>query len=140
MGLLQADVDDRVELWEKGDRVQPAEEVDTFGFTIGQNGVKPTSDFVEAVRNFPLPKDIKQTRAFFGLINQCTYAMSKDARAELAKMRDSLSLKKGWEWTQENKKIFENAKILISESIKNGIGRVEFDKTLVLRTDWSRLG
>ena len=66
--------------------------------------------------------------------------MSQEARDKLVEMRSALSTKRKWEWTEENKKLFEEAKVIIADSIKDGIGRIDLDKPLALRTDWSRLG
>ena len=44
-------------------------ELEFFGFTISKLGMQPTVSKVEAIHNFPAPKNAKEVRSFLGLIN-----------------------------------------------------------------------
>ena len=47
-----------------GDSIQFA------GFHVSAAGVEPDTAQVEAIRNFPAPRDIHEMRAFLGMCNQ----------------------------------------------------------------------
>lgn len=42
-------------------------EVHYLGHVVTQDGVKPENDKVEAVKNYPQPKNVRDIRAFLGL-------------------------------------------------------------------------
>ena len=42
------------------------EDVEFAGFIIGMDDVKPSKKITEGIRNFPIPKNISDMRAFFG--------------------------------------------------------------------------
>lgn len=44
-------------------------ELDFLGHTIKPNGFQPTNQRVEAIKNFPEPKSVKQAQRFVGMIN-----------------------------------------------------------------------
>lgn len=46
-----------------------APEVTFLGYTVSDKGVKPLSTKVEAIRNFPPPKNVRELRRFLGMIN-----------------------------------------------------------------------
>ncbi|UYV75730.1 hypothetical protein LAZ67_13001159 [Cordylochernes scorpioides] len=41
--------------------------VTNFGHVVSENGVEPATDKIEAVKEFPIPKNVKQVRSFLGL-------------------------------------------------------------------------
>ena len=45
-------------------------QVEFAGFVVSDQGVKPDPAKMEAIRNFPLPKDKGDVRSFMGLSNQ----------------------------------------------------------------------
>ena len=53
--------------------------VDYVGFTLTRDEIKPAAAMTESIRNFPAPKNITQARAFFGLVEQVSYAFSNCA-------------------------------------------------------------
>ena len=60
-----------------GDKFQFGQNtVDFAGLEITDYGVRPSKKFLEAIRNFPRPKNITEMRSFFGMINQVCYAFS----------------------------------------------------------------
>ena len=53
------------------------EEVEYVGFNITMDSVKPSDTYLQAIRDFPRPRDITGIRSWFGLINQVSYALSQ---------------------------------------------------------------
>ena len=53
--------------------------MDYVGFTLTKDEIKPAASMTESIRNFPAPKNITQARAFFGLVEQVSFAFSKCA-------------------------------------------------------------
>ena len=45
-------------------------EVDFLGFKITMDSIKPNQGYLEAILNFPGPRDITGVRSWFGLIQQ----------------------------------------------------------------------
>ena len=52
------------------------DELDFAGFTLTSTGIKPMQDMLNAILNFPTPKDITGAKSWFGLVNQVVYAFS----------------------------------------------------------------
>ena len=46
------------------------EEADYLGFVISKDGIKPDSKKVEAIRDLPEPKSVREIRGFIGM---CSY-------------------------------------------------------------------
>ena len=60
------------------DKFQFALEVVEFaGFEVTLDGYRPLKKMLEAVKNFPTPKNITDVRSWFGLINQLAYAFAQ---------------------------------------------------------------
>ena len=47
------------------------------GLKISKDAIIPVDSMTEAIRNFPQPKSITDARAFFGLVEQVSFALSK---------------------------------------------------------------
>ena len=52
------------------------EEVDFLGFKITMDSIKPNPEYLQAIQDFPRPRDITGVRSWFGLIQQVAYAFS----------------------------------------------------------------
>ena len=52
-------------------------EVDFAGFTVTDEGVKPTRKMLEAIASFPKPVSLTGARAWFGLVNQVAYSFAQ---------------------------------------------------------------
>ena len=76
--------------------------VDYVGFTITRDEIRPSEAMTESIRNFPAPKNITQARAFFGLVEQVSFAFSKCE--DMVHFRHLLSPKIQFVWTDELKK------------------------------------
>ena len=57
-------------------------EIDFLGFRVDSEGVKPSEDFLEAIKEFPAPRNITGIRSWFGLVEQSSYAFSKTSIME----------------------------------------------------------
>ena len=109
--------------------------VDYVGFTLTQDEIKPAAAMTESIRNFPAPKNITQARAFFGLVEQVSYAFSKCA--DMAHFRHLLSPKTQFVWTDELEREFGLAKAKIVRKIEEGVTMFEVDRITALVCDWS---
>ena len=112
--------------------------VEFAGLTVTPNNIKPNQTFLNAIIEFPAPKDITGARAWFGLINQGAYAfsMAKDMRP----FRDLLKTSVKFEWTDELNKVFEQSKLEIVNAMKEGVKLFEPSRPTCLSTDWSNDG
>jgi hypothetical protein len=48
----------------------------------------------DTLSNYPVPKNIKEIRGFFGIVTQCQWTVSAEARNELGKLHSKLKMKK----------------------------------------------
>ena len=113
-------------------------EVEFIGFDIDEKGVKPTSDFLSAVRDFPVPTDITGVRSWFGLVEQCSYAFSKTDCME--HFRHLLRPDMTFQWTEELQAAFERSKAEIVHGVERGIETFDRNKKTCLIPDWSKVG
>jgi hypothetical protein len=81
-------------------------------------------------------------RGFMGLINQTTFCLSGKTRSLMEKLKDTLKSTKQWEWSDDNKKTFEELKELIVSDCEKGIKRLtsHSETPLVIISDWSKKG
>ena len=113
-------------------------EVEFLGFEITSDSVRPSPTFLEAIQDFPQPRDITGIRSWFGLINQVSYAFSMTE--VMQPFRALLKPSTEFKWTDELQEAFEKSKEVITEAVKDGIMTFEMDRTTCLATDWSKTG
>ena len=75
------------------------DEVDYVGFTLTKDAIKPAESMTESIRNFSAPTNITQARAFFGLVEQVSFAFSKCA--DMIHFRHLLSPKVKFVWIDD---------------------------------------
>ena len=80
------------------------EEVEYVRFKLTKDSIVTADSMTESIRNFPAPKNITQARAFFGLVEQISFALSKCA--DMILFRHLLSPKVKFVWTDELAKEF----------------------------------
>ena len=52
------------------DKFQFAQETVSFaGLEITKNAIRPAREYLDAIRNFPVPKNIISLHSFYGMIN-----------------------------------------------------------------------
>ena len=112
--------------------------VNFAGFHLTKNSVEPLPKYLNAIRNFPAPKNITDIRSWFGLVNQLShYSQLRDM---MAPFRKFLSPKEKFTWSPELDTIFEESKSKIIDAIKEGVKIFDISRRTCLRTDWSKRG
>ena len=112
--------------------------VEFAGFLITPTSVKPCPRSLEAILNFPTPKNITDVRSWFGLVNQVSFAFASAERMQPFRMLLKPSTK--FEWTQELDDLFNEAKNIIIQDILKGVEIFDKTKLTALATDWSKTG
>ena len=111
---------------------------DFAGFRITRDTVEPLPKYLNAIRDYPTPKNITDIRSWFGLVNQVShYAKLSDI---MEPFRKFLSPKVPFEWNNELNQIFEDSKEMIIEAIKEGVRIYDPTRRTALITDWSKTG
>ena len=113
-------------------------EIDFAGFRVTETEVKPLAKYLNAIHEFPRPKNIKDIRAWFGLINQVShYGRLTEI---MAPFKPLLSPKTKFFWSDDLEQAFQSSKVELIDAIKNGVQI--FDPTLktCLTPDWSKKG
>ena len=113
-------------------------EVEFIGFEITSDSVRPSTSFLEAIQDFPQPRDITGIRSWFGLVNQVSYAFSMTE--VMRPFRAFLKPTTEFIWTDELQEAFEKSKTVIIEAVREGIMTFEMNRTTCLATDWSKTG
>ncbi|KAK7489601.1 hypothetical protein BaRGS_00019235 [Batillaria attramentaria] len=85
--------------------------VEFAGFEITPTTVRPCARYLEAIQNFPTPRNITDVRSWFGLINQVSYAFASADR--MLPFREALKPGTRFEWTDRLNHLFEESKALI---------------------------
>ena len=115
------------------------ETVDFAGFQITPDSIRPPKRIIDAIRNFPTPKNLTDIHSWFGLVNQVAYTFAQTAA--LNPFRELLSSKKKqFYWDETMTTLFESSKEEIIRLTKEGIKSFEMKRTTCLSTDWSRNG
>ena len=122
-----------------GDKFQfGLDTVDFAGLEITNNGVRPSRKFLDAIRDFPSPRNISEMRSFFGMINQVCYAFSMSKVME--QFRHFLKPGTQYLWSPELQRGFDLAKEEIVKAVENGVKHFETDRHTCLATDWCKAG
>ena len=114
------------------------DEVEFLGFVVKKDSVCPSGKFLDAIRNFPRPRDITGIRSWFGLINQVSYAFSESEI--MLPFRNLLKPSTDFIWTQELQNAFEKSKEEITKAVEKGVKTFDMSKVTCLATDWSKQG
>jgi len=92
-------------------------EVSFAGFCITTNEIKPVEKFINAIKDFPVPRNITDVRSWFGLINQVGhYNRLCDV---MAPFKPLLSPKQKFVWTEELDQAFRQSKQIIVDAIRS---------------------
>jgi len=112
--------------------------VDFAGFRVSDSSIEPLPKYLDAIRDFPIPKSITDIRSWFGLVNQLSnYAQLREM---MQPFRQFLSPKIPFAWNEELQSCFEASKVAIIDAIKHGVRIYDPKRITCLRTDWSNLG
>ena len=115
-----------------------ADTVTFAGFEITTDSVRPSPKYLDAIRNFPTPKNITDARSWFGLINQVSYAFA--SANHMSPFRTLLKSDTPFSWNSKLKELFEESKQIIVREIEEGVKIFDKNKPTCLATDWSKTG
>ena len=111
-------------------------EMEFLGHHLTKEGIKPLASKMEAITDFPTPTDIKQLRRFMGMANQMA-KFNPDLAETSAPLRELLSTKNQWLWTEEHAKAFESVKMVINSP--STLRLYDVHRPTKLRVDGSKL-
>ena len=121
------------------DKFQFAMEIIEFAsFTITLDGYKPSVKLMNAIRNFPSPKNITGIRSWFGLINQTSYAFA--TAPKMAPFRELLKRNGKFYWDDTLEVLFQESKTEIIRCLEEGVKTFKINRPTCLTTDWSKEG
>ncbi|XP_054260519.1 uncharacterized protein K02A2.6-like [Macrosteles quadrilineatus] len=108
-----------------------------LGLMIDKTGIHPTNEHLEAMKNMPSPKNVKELRLFLGSINY--YGKFVPHLQSLCVPLHGL-LKKGekWQWTDKHEKIATKLKHLLTTA--DTLAHYDESLPLILATDASEVG
>jgi hypothetical protein len=89
------------------------ENVTYCGHEISAEGLRKTPDKIQAVRETPTPKNVKEVRAFLGLVNYYHRFLPNSATV-LKPLNELLEKDRKWDWTDKCEKAFEDTKTMIT--------------------------
>ena len=113
------------------------ESIDFAGFEITKTGYKPLPKIIEAINNFPAPKNLTDMRSWFGLVNQLAYTF---AQAPVMEPFRTLLSSKSFFWDSTMDEIFTKSKSAIVQLVKDGVRTFKTNRPTCLITDWSKSG
>ena len=110
-----------------------AEKVNFLGQTLYYNFVRPQSDKIQCIVDFPLPESKKKLQSFLGLYRNYVvdYAYLSNRLYDLVKKKSPRKLT----WTKDLVNCFENLKLALSQDIK--LSHVDSSLPFFLLTDAS---
>ena len=112
-------------------------EIQFLGHIVREQKILPDDRNVEAVTNFPLPKDITGIRGFLGLVGHYRRFIPRFADKSLP-LRKLLKKGEVFKWESDQQKAFDELKDAITS--KPVLGLPDFSKPFRLSTDASNVG
>jgi hypothetical protein len=112
-------------------------EIEYLGFFITGKGVKPLKRNVEAIKNFPIPKTVKQVKGFIGLALYYKKFV-RDFAGIAHPLYGLLGKGSKWEWTEAH----QNAFVTLKEALISYpcMRHPEFSRDFIVQTDSSGYG
>ena len=80
-----------------------------MGFLVDKQGIHPTDEKIAAIRDAPRPTNVKEVKAYLGLLNYYGAFLPK-LTTVLQPLHQLLKKGENWLWTDECEKSFENSK------------------------------
>ncbi|XP_038061674.1 uncharacterized protein LOC119732286 [Patiria miniata] len=93
--------------------------VEFAGFEITPDSVRPCRKNLQAILDFPTPKDITDVRSWFGFVNQVSYAFSMAEK--MLPFRQLLKPSSSFKWDENLQNAFEESKAVIASEIEEGV-------------------
>ena len=113
-------------------------EIDFGGLHLTKSGIAPSESMLSAIENFPAPTDLKSARAWFGLVNQVSWAYSISSIMQPFRGLIKPNIKFYWDDTLD--KLFKSSKASIISKVKEGVQSFNVNKRTCLQTDWCKTG
>ena len=105
-----------------------------FGFKTPKSGIAPLIDKTKAIKDIPIPKNLKELRSLFGSTNQ--YIKFVPNLASLGSpLRPLLNKKSVFLWNEDHTKAFEKIKLEIVNLTENT--HFDFKRSTRVKTDAS---
>ena len=111
--------------------------VQYVGFMVTPDGIKPTKDFMDNIRSFPVPQNITDVRSWYGAVAQISYTFS--VAPAMAPFRHLLSSKVPFQWSPDLQAAFELSKEEILKQCMQGVKSFDPARQTALATDWSKV-
>src|SRR5881275_1828714 len=86
-----------------------ADELQFLGHVVGKEGVKPDSEKVDKIANYPVPKNIRELRGILGLFSYYRRFI-KDFSKKADSLYELLKKETAYSWTDKQQKVFEELK------------------------------
>lgn len=83
--------------------------VEYLGYVVDSDGLHPTSEKVQAVKDAPRPKNVQELRSYLGML-QYYARFLPNLSSVIHPLNELLSSKTPWKWTPECEKAFEASK------------------------------
>ena len=90
-------------------------EVTFFGYTIAENGIRPTDKTVAAIRHAPKPSNASEVRRFLGLVNYCSRFIPNFSTAA-APLRQLTHKGTPFTWTKLHQNAFESLQTTLTSN------------------------
>ena len=110
-------------------------EIEYLGFLISGKGVKPIKRNVEAIKNFPVPRTVKQVKGFIGLALYYKRFV-RDFAGMAHPLYELLKKDTKWEWEEKHQESFEVLKTALTSCMRHP----EFSRDFIVQTDSSGYG
>lgn len=114
------------------------EELEYDDLYIMKDGVRPSDDTLQAIREFPWPADLTGIRSWYGLVEQVSFAFTKAALME--PFRELMSKNSEYVWSPLLQAAFDRVKSEIVELVRKGVKSFQLGAWTCLVTDWSQKG
>ena len=108
------------------------------GLNITPTGIQPSDELLQAIKDFPPPRDITGARSWFGLVNQASWAYS--ISDIMQPFRELVKQNSKFTWDATLQKLFEDSKAKLIEVISEGIRTYDTSLPTCIQCDWSKDG
>ena len=109
-----------------------------LGHVISRDGCSPEQAKIEAIKNYPVPTNVRAVRAFLGLASYYRRFAGSNFAHVAAPLHKLTSKDSRWYWSKECQQSFENLKDLLARPPI--LAYPDFSKPFLLATDASDVG
>ncbi|KFD59941.1 hypothetical protein M514_07281 [Trichuris suis] len=106
--------------------------VNYLGHRIDANGVHPTGERIEAIKNMPVPKNTQELRSFLGVVNYYARFIPR-LQPLCAPLYELIKTGSKWSWGKQHKQLFDQLRRCLSSS--DTLVHYDENLPLVLYTD-----